>query len=158
MCERVSNYVWQTVATLPSDDRITMLLTAVGVIVAAAGLILVVLSIGLAILAFYGKREIIAAAERKAEKTAKEYIDKFATPEALYSQYLLRNKEAAPQAAVLEDVEPPSELPEVSTEQEEQPVQQPNQQPAIAPVDASQERQGGNAGQDRQDSADDELE
>lgn len=163
MCEKLTHYVWQAAsAPAPSDDRITMLLTAVGVIVAAAGLMLVILSIGLAILAFYGKREIIEAAEKKAEKAAMVHIEKFATPEALYSWYALKNKESTlpkdAQTAVIEDVEPPSEAPEVTGEQVAQPAKQVNPQPAGEPAEVAQERQGGDARPDRQADADDQLE
>jgi hypothetical protein len=60
----------------PSDDRITMMLTAVAVGVAAATLVLAALAIFLAYITFVGKAEIIQKAEAAAKKAAEEYLER----------------------------------------------------------------------------------
>jgi hypothetical protein len=58
------------------DDRITMLLAAVGVAVAAATLALGIVSFYIAYIAFHGKKEIIQKAEAAAKRAAEEYLDR----------------------------------------------------------------------------------
>jgi hypothetical protein len=60
----------------PPDDRITMLLTAVGVAVSAAALMLGIVSFYIAYIAFVGKREIIQKAEAAAKQAAEEYLER----------------------------------------------------------------------------------
>jgi hypothetical protein len=60
----------------PTDDRITMMLTAVAVGVAAATLALAALAVFLAYITFVGKREIIQKAEAAAKKAAEEYLER----------------------------------------------------------------------------------
>lgn len=60
----------------PGDDRITMMLTAVAVAVAAATLALGVLAVFLAYITFVGKAEIIQKAEAAAKKAAEEYLER----------------------------------------------------------------------------------
>jgi len=77
MLQAVTDVVHATQAAPPlSDDRITMLLTAVGVAVAAAALMLGALAVYLAYLAFIGKKEIIQKAEAAAKKAVEEYLER----------------------------------------------------------------------------------
>lgn len=73
-----------------ADDRITMMLTILGVGVAAATLALGAVSVYLAYLAIVGKREVIKKAEVEAgivaARVAEEYLEKNETLAALYEQ------------------------------------------------------------------------
>ena len=60
----------------PGDDRITMMLTAVAVAVAAATLALGVLALFLGYITFVGKKEIIQKAEAAAKKAVEEYLER----------------------------------------------------------------------------------
>jgi hypothetical protein len=105
----------------PAYDRIEALLTAVAVIVAAIGLLLTFLTIGLAVAAFIGRKRLIKLAKRVATETAEPiakevaqhwakevaelWVEKYATPEALYSALVTKNVVGASAGPPVRDVE-----------------------------------------------------
>jgi hypothetical protein len=82
----------------PGDDRITMMLTAVAVAVAAATLGLAVLGFFLAYITFVGKREIIQKAEAAAKKAAEEYLERDERLQELDEPAVESEPEAEPEA------------------------------------------------------------
>ena len=66
--------VYESAMTLPGDDRITMMLTAVTAVIAIATMFLGIFGIFLGYITFVGKREIIQKAEAAAKKAAEEYL------------------------------------------------------------------------------------
>jgi hypothetical protein len=86
-------------AASPAYDRIEALLTAVAVIVAAIGVILTFLTLAVAGAAFVGRKRFVKLAKGVARETAEPiarevaqlWVEKYATPEALYSALAIKN-------------------------------------------------------------------
>lgn len=88
---QITNVVQAAPPPPPSgDDRITMLLTAVGVIAAFGGIMLGIAALYMAYLAYRGKQDIEQEARKIAEDTARDEAGKVARQVA--EEYLEKNE------------------------------------------------------------------